>query len=63
MIHIERTKLLASALTNLGVGIILAGLVGPAVLGKLNDLPHIGLWVILGVWSIAAAHELLGRLP
>jgi hypothetical protein len=59
----DQIKQLASALSNLGVGIILAGLVGPAVLGKLEDLPHIALWVILGVWSVAAAHELLGRLP
>jgi len=59
----DQIKQLASALSNLGVGVILAGLVGPAVLGKLDDLLNIALWVILGVWSIAAAHELLGRLP
>jgi hypothetical protein len=59
----HQIKQLASALSNLGVGIILAGLVGPAVLGKFDDLPHIALWVIFGIWSIAASHELLGRLP
>ncbi len=59
----QQIKQLASALSNLGVGIILAGVVGPAVIGNLNDPLRIALWVAFGGWSIAAAHELLGRLP
>jgi hypothetical protein len=45
------------------VGVILAGLVGPAVLGKVDDLSHIALWLVLGISGIAISHELLGRLP
>jgi len=51
---------LATVCNNLGVGVILAGVVGPVVIGKLGDLPHIALWVILGVWWIAAASA-IGR--
>ena len=59
----EQLKALATACTNLGVGLILTGIVAPMVSGKLDDLPHVALWVALGVSSIAVAHEILGRLP
>lgn len=59
----EQFKALATACTNLGVGLILTGIVAPMVNGKLDDLPHVALWVALGVSSIAVAHEILGRLP
>ena len=41
----DQIKQLAAVLSNFEVGVVLAGLIGPAV------------------WSITAAHELLGRLP
>jgi uncharacterized membrane protein YqgA involved in biofilm formation len=59
----DQIKQLASTLSNLGVGIVLAGVVGPAVLGKLDELSQVALWVALGLSAIAIAHELLGRLP
>jgi fucose permease len=60
--HTERTKLLATAFNNLGVGAILAGVIVPTVNGTVADLDHITSWVALGVCLIAYAQVWLGRL-
>jgi len=58
------SQLLATALNNLGVGAILAGVVVPSVSNAMpaaNAL-HIVIWLVLGVDLIALAQGLLGRL-
>jgi hypothetical protein len=62
MIHIEQTKLLATAFNNLGVGAILAGVIVPTVNGTVADLAHIVAWVALGISLIAYAQVWLRRL-
>jgi hypothetical protein len=48
-IHNERIKLLATALNNLGIGAILAGIVAPLVNGTLARLDTTIVWLALGV--------------
>jgi hypothetical protein len=60
-VHNARVTLLATALNNLGVAAIGAGIITPAVKGY-GDLGHIAAWLILGADLIAAAQALLGRL-
>ena len=48
MIHTERTNLLATALNNLGVGSILAGVIVPSINGTVGDVAHIAVWTVLG---------------
>jgi hypothetical protein len=60
--HNERVKLFATALNNLGVGAILAGVIVPSVNGTVSDWPHIAIWVALGLELIAMAQTWLGRL-
>ena len=62
MIHTEKTKLLATAFNNLGVGAILAGVIVPTVNGAVADVAHIAAWVALGISLIAYAQVWLGRL-
>ena len=62
MIHIEQTKLLATAFNNLGVGAILAGVIAPTVNGSVADLVHIGAWIALGTSLITYAQVWLRRL-
>jgi hypothetical protein len=62
LLHNERTKLLATALNNLGVGAIMAGIVAPVVNGMLGDPAHIAGWLMLGFDLIAMAQFVLGRL-
>ncbi len=61
-IHNARVQLLATALNNLGVGAILAGVAAPLVNGTLGDFAHIASWIALGADLIAMAQLLLGRL-
>ena len=62
MIHNARVQLLATALNNLGVGAIIAGIVAPTVNGALGDLAHVVAWSALGANLIAMAQVWLGRL-
>jgi hypothetical protein len=62
MIHTERTKLLATALNNLGVGCILAGAIAPTVSGSFGSPAQVAFWIGLGVNLITAAQAWLGRL-
>ncbi len=57
-----RVQLLATALNNLGVGAILAGIAASLVSGTLGDFAHIASWIALGADLIAMAQVLLGRL-
>jgi len=61
-IHNERTKLLASALNNLGVGAIITGIVGPLVNDHVGSAVQTLEWFLLGANLMAAAQGLLGRL-
>jgi hypothetical protein len=61
-VHNARVQLLATALNNLGVGSIMAGIVAPVVAGTVGDFVHITTWVILGADLIALAQMVLGRL-
>jgi len=56
-----RITLLATALNNLGVGAIIAGIVAPMVNGTVGDLAHIAAWFMLGIDLIAMAQVVLGR--
>ena len=62
LIHNERIKLLASALNNLGIGAIIAGIVAPMVNGTLADFAHLATWLMLGGDLIVMAQVVLGRL-
>lgn len=61
-VHNARVQLLATALNNLGVATIIAGLVAPMVNGTIGDPAHIGAWFVLGADLIALAQVWLGRL-
>jgi hypothetical protein len=61
-IHNARVALLATALNNLGVGSILAGIIAPTVNGTIGDFVHVSTWIILGADLIAMAQAVLGRL-
>ena len=62
LVHNERIKLLATALNNLGVGAILAGIVAPLVNGTLANPGSTIAWLVLGADLIAMAQVVLGRL-
>jgi hypothetical protein len=61
-IHNARIQLLATALNNLGVGCVLAGIVAPLVNGTVGDLAHIGAWFAFGADLAVMAQVVLGRL-
>ena len=61
-VHNARVTLMATALNNLGVGAIMAGIVAPLVNGTVGGLVHVTPWVILGINLIAMAQFTLGRL-
>lgn len=61
-VHNERVKLAATALNNIGVGAVLAGIIGPMVRGDINHVASAIVWLIIGVDFMALAHGLLGRL-
>jgi hypothetical protein len=58
----ERVKLFATALNNLGVGAILAGLIAPIVRGEIHELASVLVWGAIGVDLIILAQVWLGRL-
>jgi hypothetical protein len=57
-----RLQLLATALNNLGVGAVLAGVIAPTINGTVGDAAHIVAWLVLGADLIALAQIMLGRL-
>jgi hypothetical protein len=61
-VHNARISLLATALNNLGVAAIGAGIVAPMVNGTVGDPAHIGAWFAFGADLIALAQVTLGRL-
>jgi hypothetical protein len=61
-VHNARINLLATALNNLGVGAMLAGIVAPLVNGAADDAAHILVWLTLGIDLIGMAQIVLGRL-
>jgi hypothetical protein len=61
-IHNARIQLLATALNNLGVGAMIAGIVAPMVHGAVGDTAQVGVWFALGVDLMAMAQFVLGRL-
>ena len=62
LVYNERLKLLATALSALGVGVIVAGIVAPLVDGRLARADLIVVWLAAGGDLIALALLLLGRL-
>ena len=62
MIRNARIQLLATALNNIGVGSILAGIVAPLVNGVAGGWGHFAAWCAGGVVFLAAAQLVLGRL-
>jgi hypothetical protein len=61
-VHNARIQLLATALNNVGVGAMLAGVIVPAINGTVSDWPHIAIWLAFGADLIAIAQTWLGRL-
>jgi hypothetical protein len=61
-VHNARVQLLATALNNLGVGAIIAGIVAPLVNGKVGDPRYIVGWLVLGADLVWLAQVWLGRL-
>ncbi|MGD0109226.1 MAG: hypothetical protein ABSC06_35090 [Rhodopila sp.] len=61
-IHNERTKLLATALNNIGVGAILAGIVTPMIRGDINAVASFVVWLVIGLDFLWLAYIVLGRL-
>jgi hypothetical protein len=61
-VHNARIQLIATAINNVGVGSILAGIVAPVVNGTIGDWHHILTWCTLGADLIAMAQIVLGRL-
>jgi len=57
-VHNARVQMLATALNNLGVASIVAGVVN----GTLGDFAHVAAWIVVGGELIATAQLLLGRL-
>ena len=69
MIHNARVQLLATALNDMGVGAILAGVIVPSVSGSTpaanalhTNALHIVIWLMVGVNLVALAQSVLGRL-
>jgi hypothetical protein len=62
MIRTERIKMFATALNNLGVGSIIAGIVVPFVHNELHSGWAVAGWLAGGALCIGAAQWLLGRL-
>jgi hypothetical protein len=61
-IHNARVQTFATALNNLGVAAIVAGVVAPMVNGTLRDFAHVAVWIVVGGELMVAAQLLLGRL-
>jgi uncharacterized membrane protein YczE len=61
-IHNARITLFATALNNLGVGAIIAGILAPMVKGEINALASVVIWLVIGLILIGQAQVFLGRL-
>ena len=61
-VHNARITLLATALNNLGVGAIIAGILVPMVKGEINGPASVVIWMIVGLECIVLAQAFLGRL-
>ena len=61
-IHNARIQLLATALNNLGVGAILAGIIAPIINDTVADWHHIIGWLMFGADLPWLAQVWLGRL-
>jgi hypothetical protein len=61
-IHNERVKLFATALNNLGIGSIIAGIVAPMVHGEINAMLSFLAWLVVGLSLIVQAQFWLGRM-
>jgi hypothetical protein len=61
-VYNARITLLATAFNNIGVGAIIAGVIGPAVSGHATDIGHLAAWFAFSADVIAFAQGLLGRL-
>jgi hypothetical protein len=59
----DQIRALATACTNLGVGLFLTAIVSPAVNGTAGDVPHIAAWLLFGASALVVSQKLLGRLP
>jgi hypothetical protein len=59
-----RIQLLATALNNLGVGAVLAGVVVPSVSGSTPaaNAVHLVIWLMVGVNLVALAQDVLGMI-
>jgi hypothetical protein len=62
MIRTERIKLFATALNNIGVGSIVAGIFAPMISGAAGGLAHFVAWSATGLLFIGLAQLTLGRL-
>ncbi len=61
-IHNARVQLFATALNNLGVGAIIAGIVAPMVRSEINNAVSAIVWLGVGLNFLGLAQALLGRL-
>jgi len=61
-VHNARIQLLATALNNLGIGALLAGVIVPGINGTVGDAAHILAWIAFGASLLSAAQLVLGRL-
>jgi hypothetical protein len=57
----ERIKLLATALNNLGVSAIIAGIIAPMVRGEVGGVLPFVIWFAVGFAFIGGAWAVLGR--
>jgi hypothetical protein len=60
--HNDRVRLFATALNNLGVAAMGAGILVPTVNGTVGDPLHIVAWLVFGASLHALAQLVLGRL-
>jgi methylmalonyl-CoA mutase cobalamin-binding subunit len=61
-IYNARITLLATALNNMGVAAIVAGILAPLVKGEIVSSLAMATWLVVGLVSIIAAQATLGRL-
>jgi hypothetical protein len=61
-IHNARITLLATLMNNLGLAIIVAGVVAPLAHSDINGLGSVIVWTAIGLDFIGLAQVVLGRL-
>jgi hypothetical protein len=61
-IHNARITLLATLMNNLGLAIIVAGVVAPLAHSEINGLGSVVIWTAIGLDFIGLAQVVLGRL-